>query len=387
MTQEFLKYAFRVYRKNSFAVNTSLAACVAFTFASQYSAQNFLYGPNIPMDPEFEAPLSHDISHTSIAPDIPDTVRAAVTLPMGSGVEAPSFRYEDYNGVIAMTYHVNAALDLPAYVISDVTAKSFNVPKYKMDIPTMGAIYDASEKTGIPAGVLFAFASKESNFDRDAAAKTSSARGIFQHVKSTWRNTIKKLGPNYDGYSEYADQIAGKDNKTWFKSDASAKAILALRDDPQHSALMAAALLKDNMWRAEAELGRPLKINEYYITHFLGLSDSVSFINAYEKAPNAHVNTISALDQAIEKNKSVFVKKNGRHKTVREVMTWFDNEMGKRIAYFTLKYDRSNDKGMMSAVEFASARGLLEKIEPKRAETIFVSNTDHARTATTFSTK
>src|SRR5215213_6766017 len=69
-----------------------------------------------------------------------------------------------------------------------------------------GAIRQASQLTGANFGYLLATAQIESNLNPEAAAKTSSAGGLYQFIDQTWLATVKRSGPDL-GYGKYADAI------------------------------------------------------------------------------------------------------------------------------------------------------------------------------------
>src|SRR5690349_17209696 len=103
------------------------------------------------------------------------------------------------------------------------------------------AIRQASLKTGVDFAYLMEKAAAESSFDSDAKAPTSSARGLYQFIESTWLQMVDRYGEKH-GLAEYADQIArGK-----VSSPAMRKEILALRNDPEISALMAGEFAAEN---------------------------------------------------------------------------------------------------------------------------------------------
>jgi soluble lytic murein transglycosylase-like protein len=57
------------------------------------------------------------------------------------------------------------------------------------------SIQSASQTTGIGFQYLMQTAARESDFNPSARASTSSARGLFQFIESTWLGTMKEAGP------------------------------------------------------------------------------------------------------------------------------------------------------------------------------------------------
>ena len=69
-----------------------------------------------------------------------------------------------------------------------------------------GAIQQASQATGTSFNYLLATAQVESGLNPQAGASTSSARGLFQFIETTWLATIKQAGAAL-GFGRYADAI------------------------------------------------------------------------------------------------------------------------------------------------------------------------------------
>src|SRR5262245_52873807 len=73
------------------------------------------------------------------------------------------------------------------------------------------AIRSASRTTGATFDYLLRTAVRESSLDPAASAKTSSARGLYQFIESTWLATVKEEGPKYGlaGYAASIEQGSG----------------------------------------------------------------------------------------------------------------------------------------------------------------------------------
>jgi len=99
-----------------------------------------------------------------------------------------------------------------------------------------GAIAEAAQATGIDFNYLLAQAQLESGLNPNARSGSSSASGLYQFLGGTWLDTLKKHGAEHGlGWAAEA------------ASDPSRRAeVMALRYDPQVSALMAAELAGDN---------------------------------------------------------------------------------------------------------------------------------------------
>jgi hypothetical protein len=135
------------------------------------------------------------------------------------------------------------------------------------------AIAHAAGASGVDFTYLLAQARLESGLDPKAQASTSSARGLYQFTNATWAQTLQKHG-NMLGLSGAA------------LADPSARAqLMALRDDPHASAMMAAGLAGDNMQALTNVLGRQPDASELYLAHFLGADGAGRFLTAMAADP------------------------------------------------------------------------------------------------------
>ena len=114
----------------------------------------------------------------------------------------------------------------------------------------------ASASTGTSFDYLVKTARRESAMNPEAKASTSSASGLFQFVEQTWLETVKLAGPSLGLKDMAARIVAGSDGR-YRVPDPQAKAeILALRHDPEISAMMAGALTQRNATYLTERLGR-----------------------------------------------------------------------------------------------------------------------------------
>lgn len=139
-------------------------------------------------------------------------------------------------------------------------------------MPVQAAIARAASATGADFTYLLAQARLESGLDPSAKARTSSARGLYQFTGSTWLRTLERHGGQL-----------GLDTAS---QDPAARAqLLALRDDPQISALMAGELANDNRGYLQNVLGRDPDNTELYLAHFLGPDGAAKFLGALASDP------------------------------------------------------------------------------------------------------
>jgi hypothetical protein len=179
------------------------------------------------------------------------------------------------------------------------------------------AIRKASEVTGAKFSYLLATAKVESNLNPNAAAKTSSAGGLFQFIDKTWLGTLKEAGPLL-GYSRYADAITRTNDGRYVVSDpAMRREIMALRQDPTANALMAGVFTNSNAKHLTNKLGRAPTDGELYMAHFMGATGAARLITASESSPGAVA--ADSFPAAARANRSIFFDKGGRARNFAEV--------------------------------------------------------------------
>ncbi|MBN9344784.1 MAG: transglycosylase SLT domain-containing protein [Devosia sp.] len=128
----------------------------------------------------------------------------------------------------------------------------------------------AGDKSNVDFDYLLQTAIRESSLNPEAKAPTSSAVGLFQFLESTWLQVMKEQGPRL-GYQKYADAISvDGDGDYVVRNKGMRKEILALREDPQIAADMAAAFTQSNGAYLAGKFGKHPSPGELYIAHFLG---------------------------------------------------------------------------------------------------------------------
>jgi len=175
------------------------------------------------------------------------------------------------------------------------------------------AIARASQATGMDFDYLLAQAKLESSLDPSAKAPTSSAAGLYQFTQGTWLQTL--------------DRHAGRHGLDWADAaisggrvaDPTMRAqIMALRYDPQASALMAAELASDNRAELSAELGREPDSAELYLAHFLGIGGAKAFLGALQADPGQ--SAAALMPKAAAANRTIFYDAGGTPRSVAGVM-------------------------------------------------------------------
>lgn len=179
------------------------------------------------------------------------------------------------------------------------------------------ALQQASAKTGTDFNYLLKTAMRESSLNCDAKSNTSSACGLFQFTEQSWLGTMKQDGSDL-GLGQYANAISQDANGRYVVTDPAARReILALRKDPEVSALMAGAYTSDSRDRLEGSLGRSVNGGELYIAHFLGAGGATKLISSAQDKPNARADEL--FPAAAAANRSIFYERDGSPRTVSDV--------------------------------------------------------------------
>lgn len=186
----------------------------------------------------------------------------------------------------------------------------------------INAVKNAAHKTGVDFTFLMEKASTESSFNPSAKAKHSSATGLFQFIEQTWLNMVKKHGDKY-GLSEYADKIEIKNGKACVDDCDVKNKILALRKNPEISALMAGEFSAENKEFLDKNTKGDVGATELYIAHFMGAGGAAKFLNSREVNPRAVAAHL--FPQAAHANKNVFYDK-GRPRTLDQIYNLFDKK-------------------------------------------------------------
>jgi hypothetical protein len=190
----------------------------------------------------------------------------------------------------------------------------------------LAAIKSASRETGSDFAYLLATAQRESNLDNTAQSKGSSATGLFQFIDQTWLSLIKRYGSEH-GLGHYADAINRTESGRLMVGTPQMKsAILALREDPEISALMAGEAAAATKQSLECALGRAVCAGELYAAHFLGESGARRLIGLNDQRSGARADV--AFPEAAKANRNVFYHSDGRAKTIGEVHAWAMGEHG-----------------------------------------------------------
>lgn len=176
-----------------------------------------------------------------------------------------------------------------------------------------GAIAHAADETGVDFGYLLAQARLESGLDPRARARTSSATGLYQFTGQTWLTTLARHGAEHG--LDWAGQAVGN-----AASDPGLRTqLLALRNDPRLSALMAGELANDNRAALQTVLGRDPDHAELYLAHFLGADGATRFLTGLGVNPDA--SAAALLPKAAAANRPIFYDSTGAPRSLAGVMS------------------------------------------------------------------
>lgn len=165
------------------------------------------------------------------------------------------------------------------------------------------AIIEASNRYGVDVVIMAQFAAKESAFNPNAKAPTSSATGLYQFITGTWNGLVKQ------------GRIVGL---TPSSPD--------MRLDPQYNAYGGAAFLKDN-----AKAINSSQAGDLYLAHFLGPGTAAKVIASDNRTGGSELLVTALGSEAtmrISKANPTIVKPNT---TVGELRTWAAVSMAKLL--------------------------------------------------------
>ncbi|MBO6674081.1 MAG: hypothetical protein JJ908_06025 [Rhizobiales bacterium] len=179
------------------------------------------------------------------------------------------------------------------------------------------AFANASAATGLPFDFFMTTAMRESSLDVNAAATTSSARGPFQFIEQTWLGMVHEHGEAL-GLAEEAAAIERRsDGRFLVDNPQTREAVLAMRHDPQLSAVMSGLYLQENAGDLQNALGRPVTVGEGYVAHVFGPSGASRLISLAEQQPNRVAADVFPTQAAA--NRGLFYDRSGEPVSVRQL--------------------------------------------------------------------
>jgi hypothetical protein len=198
---------------------------------------------------------------------------------------------------------------------------------YKISSEVLAAIRLSNLRTGLDFSFLMELAAAESAFDSGARAAKSSAAGLYQFKHDTWLETVKRHGKKC-GIGNYASQVDyyvdDGNRRPMISNPVVYKHVMDLRHNPRIAALMAAEYIKDNMRQLSLSLDHELGHTEMYLTHFLGASGAITFLELLDKNPDKVAGDI--FPGPASRNMNIFHTKNRKPRTVVEVYDVLDTK-------------------------------------------------------------
>jgi hypothetical protein len=233
------------------------------------------------------------------------------------------------------------------------------------------AIARAAQATGMDFDYLLAQAKLESALNPAARAPTSSAAGLYQFTNGTWLSTLERHGAAH-GMDWANTLIAGGR-----VSDPAARAqIMAMRYDPDTSALMAAELASDNTADLTGLLGRAPDAAELYLAHFLGSAGARDFLTALNATPGQ--SAAAVVPKAAAANRAIFFAPGGAPRSLAQVMDVLRGKVAAAMeggslppeAYGAARFaalQPAQPTGGPIARQFAAARQEMAGAQPTRS--------------------
>lgn len=188
---------------------------------------------------------------------------------------------------------------------------------------THALIARASRETGADFDFMVRTAARESNFDPNARAATSSAAGMYQFLDQTWLAMMSRHGGEH-GLAREAGMIEQSETGRYTVADpAERQRILDLRFDAGVAARMAGELAAENASILQSRIGRQPTSGELYAAHFLGAGGASELINAATETPTARADRL--FPAAAAANRNVFYD-GGQPRNVRDVLAGLTRE-------------------------------------------------------------
>lgn len=160
-------------------------------------------------------------------------------------------------------------------------------------------VASASVKTNVDVITLAVLGDLESSYNPKAKAKTSSAKGLYQFTKRTWRVTVNSYGSKHD--------ITNPDIY-----------------NPVHNTLMAAEYIQENYNILKRRLRREPKLHEVYLSHVISPVKTTVLLRSRGRIPAAWI-----LPKEARANRTLFYHRNGKAKSITEFVRYIRYKVNK----------------------------------------------------------
>jgi hypothetical protein len=259
------------------------------------------------------------------------------------------FNYVTETFFPARTSQRAATPQSPVSIVERAPRGDKNIDLSKVDMSVQEALKEASRISGIKPHVLYAIAHKESRLGKFLQASTSSARGLMQLTKGTFKEMVAKYGSTYgigmgDIDNHRANAILGS---------------LYLREMAQ--------LYQKNM------SGQNPSITELYLMYLLGPGGGLKFIRNMKQDPTRIV--ADDMPTAAINNPSVFYnKRNGplnlqQPRSYHEVFSYLSAEVEDVGHNFARKMNETEVKPTETAQTVKSV-GIIHVTQSVPAQTL-----------------
>lgn len=188
--------------------------------------------------------------------------------------------------------------------------------RVERDAGVRSAISRAAQRVGVDFSYLLNQARSESGLNPNARAQSSSAGGLFQFIDQSWLGAVKMYGAKH-GLGWAADAISRRGDGGWKVDGAVRDQVMALKNDPEASSLMAAEFASDNAAGLQSALGRQPRSADLYFAHFLGLEGATRFLKAADARPGA--SAAALFPREARANRSIFYDNGGSARSLSQV--------------------------------------------------------------------
>ena len=168
----------------------------------------------------------------------------------------------------------------------------------------------AGDNDGLCA-YMYLMIAKESGFNPNSCAKTSSAAGLTQFLDSTFIETIRNNKEKLP--------------KQWqHLSTSSSKDILANKKDPLLSVAVGRIYAENNLKQLQRNFpDKDLTSAHLYAAHFLGMGGATKLIRIYDDPKTRNKDASAYFPEAAKSNPGVF-----KNRTIEQVMRYIEEKIG-----------------------------------------------------------
>jgi len=245
--------------------------------------------PSTPASTTTKAPTTTTTKPTTTTP-------TPTTAPASTAVKAPSTPTSGSRSLSMGNLAVSGAI---------ATGGAISSSGLLMPSETVATEIDkASKLVGVDKSLMYAMAKQESGFDPNAAAKTSSAKGLYQFIKGTWQDMVRKYGSKYPILRERGPE------------------------DPEANAVAGALFIKENSdYLSKNNI--PVNATTIYAAHFLGPGGAKTLLTA---DPNK--DAAALMPKAADANEYIFYESTGKKpdrskpRTVQQVVDVLFRKVG-----------------------------------------------------------